>query len=137
MNERHILIVDDDCDLLDLLKRAIEVICPRCRVWVANSGPEALKIISTRADATPFNLILTDFQMPRMNGINLAHAVRELHPGANIVLMSASGEELYMSEMARQHNLDAYLKKPFTLSRLQHLLNSATCPVKEQCHAYH
>jgi ActR/RegA family two-component response regulator len=43
MTEKHILIVDDDYDLLVILKRSIELICAECRVWIATNGKSASK----------------------------------------------------------------------------------------------
>ncbi|GAB4455366.1 MAG: hypothetical protein Kow0031_37050 [Anaerolineae bacterium] len=123
MTEKHVLIVDDDCNQLKILKKIVETICPNCRVWIAHNGYAALNIISTRTADTPFHLILTDYEMPHMNGLEFALAVRSLWPAVTIALMSGSGKEQMLANLTQQHNLNAYLKKPFGINRLEHLLN--------------
>jgi CheY-like chemotaxis protein len=58
---------------------------------LANSGEEALVILSS--DDKKFDLVLTDMQMPYMDGIHLAEAIREKYPDIPIVLLSSIGDE--------------------------------------------
>ena len=65
MNKK-ILIVDDELDMLQLLKRSLGQDL-KCRVVTASSGKNALELISHQA----FDLVLADIKMPEMNGLEL------------------------------------------------------------------
>jgi len=54
-------------------------------VTEAESGPDALLLLRTGTDSS---LVLADFTMPRMNGVELAGHIAELLPGLPIVLMT-------------------------------------------------
>lgn len=124
MTQKHILIVDDDVTILEILKYTVEQLCPQCHVWTAGDGYSALKLINTRNLTEPFDLILVDYNMPKMNGVYFARAVRSIWPDVNITLMSGSPHENRLVALAKHHNLNGYLKKPLAISRLQHLLNN-------------
>ncbi|MCP4689520.1 MAG: response regulator, partial [Desulfobacterales bacterium] len=64
--KQKILIVDDEQDMLQLLKRSLEPDM-NCSVHTAPSGEAALKAMSE----TIFDLILADIKMPGMNGLEL------------------------------------------------------------------
>ena len=69
---RRILIVDDDAEILEMLKLSISVWCPECRVIVATNGLDALIQFQLRDSVQPFDILLTDYEMPIMNGLDLA-----------------------------------------------------------------
>jgi CheY-like chemotaxis protein len=55
----------------------------------ANSGPKALEIIERDV---PIDLILTDYAMPGMTGLELAHAARKLRPGVPVLIATGYAE---------------------------------------------
>src|SRR5262249_42726301 len=57
----------------------------------ARDGLEAYEIV--RAIGASVELLLTDFQMPRMDGLSLIESVRKLHPKVPVVLMTGSRVE--------------------------------------------
>jgi two-component system, sensor histidine kinase and response regulator len=85
---KKILVVDDNSTNRTILKRQLDLwkLVPT----MASSGEEALGIL---AHAPAFDLILTDMQMPHMNGIQLATRIRETHPSVPIMLVSSIGDE--------------------------------------------
>jgi len=113
-----VLVVDDEDVVRATLARAIRKLGPTV-VGVA-SGEEALAIV--REAKIHIDVVLTDLTMPGMNGVALAHALRELHPALPIVLITGYGDvkgigdDLFASR----------LTKPFETSELratlQHLL---------------
>lgn len=106
MPERYnILCVDDEPDLLEITKRYLErgglfsVVC-------ALSGEEALeKIASGHYDA-----VISDYQMPGMNGITLLKKVRENNPTLPFILFTGRGREEVVIE-AINSGVDFYLQK--------------------------
>ena len=68
MHQRRILIVDDDAMILRLLQISIDRLFPECQIVAAVNGTAALAKLRQQ----PFDLILTDYDMPGMNGLDLA-----------------------------------------------------------------
>jgi len=85
--KRSILIVDDEQDMLDLLKRSLEPDL-NCRVEPASSGEEALK----RLAGESFDLVLADIKMPGMDGLELLEIVKRKNPEQTVVMMTAFGQ---------------------------------------------
>ncbi|MBI4811465.1 MAG: response regulator [Ignavibacteriales bacterium] len=110
-NLGNILIVEDESligwSIGNILKRA------GYRVTVVESGEEALgKINSTR-----FDIVVTDFMLPKINGFEVAAHVKSLYPKAPVVLMSAYEESKAMLNLFT-HTVDYYIQKPFALSEI-------------------
>ncbi len=85
---KRILIVDDNLTNRTILKSQMEF-------WnltpvLAASGVEALNILSTD---NHYDLVLTDMQMPFMDGIRLSQSIRDHHPQLPIILLSSVGDE--------------------------------------------
>jgi CheY-like chemotaxis protein len=84
----NVLIVDD-LAVDRRLARSLLARNPNLRLSVASDGGEALRLI----DDTAPDLVVTDLQMPELNGLELVKAVRERHPLVPVVLMTAYGSE--------------------------------------------
>jgi len=87
-----ILLVDDNRDGLTVRKLLLEEL--GCQVEVAGCGEEALKLFSS----SRFDVIVTDYRMPRMNGTELIGRIRALNPEARIILLSGFVEPLGLTE---------------------------------------
>lgn len=77
----------------------------------ADSGDEALGLYSPGR----FDLVITDFQMPRMCGNELAAKIKTLSPGQPILMITAYGDKMAKSDLP----VDATLAKPFTFEQLR------------------
>ena len=90
-------------------------------VETARSGPEAIeKLVQASRDSSPFKLVLMDWKMPGMNGIEAALRIRanpEISHAPHILMISAHGSEEVIRQ-ARQARLDAFLAKPVSNSVL-------------------
>ncbi len=85
---KRVLIVDDNGTNRTILKTQLEYL--KLVPVLAASGVEALDILA--AD-NKYDLILTDMQMPFMDGIRLSETVRDRHPRIPIILLSSVGDE--------------------------------------------
>ncbi|WP_276372860.1 hybrid sensor histidine kinase/response regulator [Chryseolinea sp. H1M3-3] len=85
---KKILIIDDNSTNRSILKSKLEQW--NLRPTLATSGHEALAILSAHAD---FDLVLTDFQMPEMDGMQVAQRIKAIHPNLPIILLSSIGDE--------------------------------------------
>lgn len=77
-----------------------------CRVLTAADGQQALDLIEDE----PVDLVLTDLQMPVMNGLELVRTMREQYPGIPVVVMTAAGSE-EAAVRAMQEGAASYVRK--------------------------
>jgi DNA-binding NtrC family response regulator len=114
-----ILIVDDEKDMLALLKRILagktdhEVLTADDPLMV----PELLK-------EHKFDVVITDLKMPKMGGIQILEAVKEKSEDTAVIIMTAYGTIESAIEATRKGAFD-YITKPFRKERVLHLLDQA------------
>ncbi len=111
-----LLIVDDENDLLHGLKRIITSVID-CRILLANSSDIALGVISEE----PVDVVLTDINMPGMDGISLLRKIKETDPAITVMIMTAYGTIERAVEAIKAGAYD-FIQKPFDEERLLHLL---------------
>jgi CheY-like chemotaxis protein len=100
----RILIVDDEAAIrltLDLLLRRRGY-----RVTVASSGAEALMLIEQQ----PFDLLLLDYRMPGLSGVDVALRARTLMPAAAILFLTGSSAIAGLPEATELDHFDILLK---------------------------
>jgi len=105
--QKSILIIDDEVDMLQLLKRSLEPDL-KCRIATAQSGKEALQLIAQQ----PFDLVLADIKMPEMDGLELLELIKRDHPNMTVVMMTAFGGVETAVESMRNGAYD-FISKPF------------------------
>ena len=119
----NILLVDDNRDGLLVRRSVLEEL--GYRVAIALNGEEGLKLYQSAS----FDVVVTDYRMPGMNGAELIQRVRKLNPHARIILLSGFVEPLGLTE--ENTGADVVLAKssnePAHLTRwVKRLLNRAT-----------
>ena len=114
------MIVDDNPDLLPLMRDMLSEL-RGAEVESYASPLEALAAVA--ADPDQFELVVTDFQMPRMNGLELGRRLRVSAPALKIFL--ASGGGFFREEFARNAGFSGLLNKPFPLAKLRDALSRA------------
>lgn len=108
-----ILLADDDKPTRDLVKRALEM--DGHVVEVVQDGNEALDSVT---GGTSANVLVTDINMPGMDGITLAARVLTARPGMRILMMSGFAEELERAKATATGSI-AVLSKPFSLDHVR------------------
>jgi signal transduction histidine kinase/CheY-like chemotaxis protein len=122
---KEVLVIDDNetnCRLLEELFGFLEIPCKVC-----NSGKDALRLIRERMDrGDRFDLIVTDHQMPEMDGITLISEIKRLLKGPDepYILMLSSLEKLMVTSEAEKLGIHKFLSKPVSLNALVGLLSS-------------
>lgn len=113
-----VLVVDDQLPNRLLLRKFLQAI--GYAVVEAVDGLEALNLLAGERPIRP-DLVITDIEMPNLNGISLIQEIRQLEGGAAVLpIMAASGNaDMDMSREARQAGADLFLTKPFDLSELR------------------
>ncbi len=102
-----ILIVDDEPDMLQLLKRSLEPEL-NCIVETASSGEDGLQ----KLGRTAFDLVLADIKMPGMNGMELLQLIKHDYPRQTVVMMTAFGQ-IEMAVEAMRNGAYDFITKPF------------------------
>lgn len=116
----RVLIVDDD----DMVRSTLRNTLVREGYEVMDTGSPVFALQQLAEKSATIDLVVTDFAMPVMNGLQLAEKIRALHPGLPIVLATGylSGEH---QERCNQIGINAILAKPFNrasiLQQLQDL----------------
>jgi CheY-like chemotaxis protein len=107
MMKHHVLVTEDD----DLLRNLIAKICSGigCKVTKARNGVEALR--KTEAAKVPFDLVITDYRMPKMDGMKLIEAIRERFPHLETIMVTAHAEIKIAVEVMKKGAFD-YIIKP-------------------------
>jgi len=100
---KRILIVDDNKMGLSARRAVLEAVGHN--ISTAASGPEALALF----DGGAFDLVVTDYKMPKMTGIELITELRERKPTLPIILISGFADTLGLNESNTQ--ADAVLQK--------------------------
>ena len=103
----RILVVDDEPDMLRLLKRSLELEL-ECRVDTTPSAQVAMQMLSQ----TSYDLLLADIKMPVMSGLELLAIIKNDIPDLTVVMMTAYGHVEMAVEAMRQGAYD-FITKPF------------------------
>jgi len=113
-----VLVVDDNPTSRGILQEILESFS--FEVTLASSGEEGLAEVEKAPDDAPFGLVVMDWKMPGMDGIETSRRIKE-HPDLTkipaIVLVTAYGREEIMQQ-AERVGLDGFLIKPVTPSVL-------------------
>jgi len=105
----RILIVEDEAPLRACLRMMLEL--EGYQVTEACNGAEALNLFNIGE----FHLVITDFEMPVMQGNKLAVAIKLLAPSLPILMVTGSGSARHDA----RNPVDALLTKPFTVTDLR------------------
>ena len=101
------LVLDDDVSLLELAATVLRS-APGAEVVTCANPSAALELL--RAKPETFELIVTDFNMPGMNGLEFARRARELAPLTKLLLVTGS---VLQAIEPQQDKVDALLRKPY------------------------
>jgi len=109
-----IIVVDDERDVVTILHRLLRDFAGGHEIITASSAAEVLVILDQRNVA----LVITDYSMCSMNGLQLAEAIKNRTPHTGIVLITAYGSP-ELERRAKEQKIDYYLRKPFSLDLLE------------------
>lgn len=109
----NILIVDDEPILIDSLELGLKKY--GYRIIKCNNGKSALDYLDRNPDTV--NLVITDYAMPGMNGLELLKEIRNRFGNLPVIMMTAHGEKEIVVE-ALKHRCDSFIEKSFTLDEL-------------------
>jgi CheY-like chemotaxis protein len=105
--KHKILLLDDDPDVLDLFQQMLLQLPSEPEVHISSSGASAM----TMLDAEPFNILIADLKMPRMDGLQVLAIVRRKFPALRTVVLTAVTDP-QMRARAYAMGIDLFLEKP-------------------------
>jgi DNA-binding response OmpR family regulator len=114
----HLLIVEDDPEMLDLLRKVLEK--DGYRVSLAADGHDA----ALRLAADPVDLVITDLILPRGSGLELLRTIRQGSPDLPVIIVTAFGD-WHTYSRALELGAAAFISKPLKLAELTAAVHAA------------
>ena len=127
-----VLVVDDHRIARQILQGYVEAFSSD--VTVAASGEEALEALEQAAQEKPYDLVLLDWQMPGMNGLEVAGRIREhpeLYSTPIMIMVTAFGREDIRTR-AKEVGVQGFLVKPVSPSVLLNAIMDAFGPERQE-----
>ena len=118
----NVLIVDDSSSMRTVIKKIIKISgFDVGEWWEAADGEEALKVLSSEW----VDLVLTDINMPNMNGLELVAEMKkdQMLKSIPVVMVTTEGSEKRIRE-SRELGASGYIKKPFLPEDIKGTLSS-------------
>jgi len=122
----HLLVVEDENRFLNVVAsmlRRLGIV----HIYTAQDGNQALEFLNTSSDASLINLILCDWNLPHMNGLELLRRVRILKPTIPFIMVTGLTNNQAVLE-ARKAGVTGFLAKPFRLEELKKKLTVVLRP---------
>jgi two-component system, cell cycle sensor histidine kinase and response regulator CckA len=116
----RILFVDDERPLIDLGQKMLERI--GYNVTTVSSAREALEMIAS--NPYWFDLLITDYTMPRMTGLDLSREAKRIRPDIPVIVCSGYNDTLNEKTFA-SFGIEAFVPKPFDWSELSRVIDRA------------
>lgn len=118
LRELKILFVEDEEDLLSIICDALKKL--KVNYLTASNGLEALKVLDENPD---IDIVVTDINMPQMNGLDMIRNMKEKGIDLPIIIMSAHTEREYIDQ-AKEFEVEDYLLKPFDFIKFIELISN-------------
>lgn len=115
-----VLLVDDSGTMRAIQRRCLNKLGIE-DIHEAGDGVEALAVF----DANPVNVVLTDWNMPNMDGLTLLQQIRQRDREVPVIMITTEAERSRIVQ-AIQSGVSDYLVKPFTPDRLQEKIEKWT-----------
>ena len=117
--KQKILCVDDEEAVINFMELFLS---KHYEVHTAKSGTEALEIFQEEG---PFNVILSDVQMPNMTGVELVPKVLELSPNTTCILLTGHSDFTRVHELLNSGQVYKYIVKPVLPETLLEVIDDA------------
>lgn len=116
---KKLLCVDDAPKVLKSLGK---ILSKYFDVETARNGPEALEVFG---QAGPFPVVLVDYSMPGMNGVELVRELRKLYPRTQAILLTSHSDPDIVLTAMNEDGIFKYLMKPAAIQKLIEVIQEA------------
>lgn len=123
----RVLFVDDEPMLLNVMERHYGHVYD---VHLASSGQEAIEVMSSEE---PFDVVVTDMQMPGMTGLQFVEQATEFSPSTRYILLSGNLEVVKSVKGKDAERLTAVLQKPTPRHALAATIQAACAAAPASC----
>ncbi len=118
--DHKVLIVDDSKVAVEKAKKNLEIL--KLKTLIAYDGVEALEVISRHRD---ISLVLTDFNMPNMNGFELTLALRKEYSKNDLIIIAiTAANNPKIATMFLKYGANGYVSKNCTKNELNYTINN-------------
>ena len=126
-----VMVTEDEPIILNNIVKKVENSSDSVSViGKAQSGNETLALLALSQP----DILITDIEMPGINGLELIRQVREQYPAIHIVILSGYSNFEY-ARTAIKHNVEDYLLKPVSQGDLKELLNRLSHKIRQEKHS--
>ena len=119
MTHHHVLIVDDEPNVLNAFQRALRK--QSYTLLTAESGQQALQLL----DAREVSLVISDYNMPGMNGLDFLKQVKSLHPHILSIMLTGQAEISIAVQAINEAGVYKFIQKPWDDNDLKITLQRA------------
>ena len=116
LKDMKILLIDDDEWIRDSMKLFFE--SEGCHLLALETAEEGVEAIKRQA----YDIIISDYRLPGMDGIEFFRHLQKLHPNVIKILITAYGSEEVVSE-ATELGIQDFIDKPFTSETIERSLS--------------
>ena len=115
VNNSTILYIEDDTITRDNISSYLKRQCKQ--LYIASNGEEGLELFKEHKP----EIIITDIEMPKLNGLDMSRKIRKLSPTTQIIITTAYTSNEYLLQAVNLH-LVQYIVKPISLPKLTNAL---------------
>lgn len=114
---KRVLVVDDEADMLWMLQRNLNKDMKDVEILAAESGEQALSILSDKQ----VNLVISDINMPGMNGLDLLVEINNRYPDTGVIIMTAYPSNTFENQAMMNGSL-RFIEKPFDIKEMRRIV---------------
>ena len=111
-----LLLVEDDITARKIISRMVALKFPQCTMFTAEHGEEGVKLFMEHAP----DLVVTDINMPIMDGIEMVRKIKAMNPNATYIIISARERVDQFEEIG----YCAFLRKPLDFNELLYAIQN-------------
>ncbi|MEA3354042.1 MAG: response regulator [Campylobacterota bacterium] len=125
LKQLKVLYVEDELDVLEEIVDILELHVGE--LFTATNGLEAIELF----EKENIDIIITDIQMPKMDGLSMVEKIRESNKNIPVIITSAFNEVSYLNQAIDLH-VDKYITKPIDMEQLLNVLDRTATVVYQQ-----
>lgn len=122
MEKNSILVLDDEYDIVDIIKEALE----RENYSVIGFTEPLMALEHFNINYVSYRLVISDWRMPVMNGFDFAENIKQIKSDIKILLMTSFEVENdpVFTQMFKSHSIDGFMQKPFSIQQLKNTVKN-------------
>lgn len=120
----RLLLVDDEPDILETVSGLLEYVFPGIQITQATQGMQAKELLARQG----FDLVITDYRMPGMDGAELAKHIGQAYPDLKAIMLTAYADAGTLADIRRAAPALLILTKPVELDEFLPAVRDALAP---------